>query len=84
MNKKYEIDIVTDTVTFENIMENLKKSVPGVKVLEIVMEGRGTGWPTIEIEIPNGSFDNLRMWYEGASSLEECELQNEDWRAMER
>lgn len=82
--KKYELDITFETLTFEETMETLKESVPGLKVIEIEMAGKGSGWPTIIIEIPNESLNKLKMWYEGVDDVLDCELYDEDWEAWER
>ena len=82
--KKYELDIVTETISFNESLESLKNFVSGSNVVEIEMSGRGAGWPTIVIEVPNESLDKLKMWYEGAEDILDCELEEEDWEAMER
>ena len=82
--KKYELDIVTETMSLDKSLKSLKDFIPGANVVEIEMSGRGAGWPTIVIEVPNESLDKLRMWYEDADSIEECNLNEDDWSAMER
>lgn len=82
--KKYEIDVVTETLTFEESLQTLTDYVTGTKIIEIEMAGRGAGWPTIVIEVPNESLNKLKMWYEGAEDILDCELQESDWEAMER
>jgi hypothetical protein len=82
--KKYELDIVTEMMSFDESVESLKNFVSGVNVVEIEMSGRGAGWPTIVIEVPNESLDKLKMWYEGADDILDCELLEGDWEVMER
>jgi hypothetical protein len=81
--KKYEIDVVTETLSFDESLQTLTEFVTGVKIVEIEMAGRGSGWPTIVIEVPNESLNKLKMWYEGAEDVLDCELTEEDWEAME-
>jgi hypothetical protein len=82
--KKYELDISFETLSFEETIETLKKSVKEIKVLEVVKEGRGSGWPTILVELPVKSMDNLKTWYEGVEDVLDCEIQDDDWRSWER
>jgi hypothetical protein len=81
--KKYELDIVTETMSFSESLESLKNFVSGSNVI-VIKKSREASWPSIVIEVPNESLDKLKMWYEGAEDILDCELLEGDWEAMER
>jgi len=81
--KKYELDIVTETMSFSESLESLKNFVSGSNVI-VIKKSREASWPSIVIEVPNESLDKLKMWYEGADDILDCELLEGDWEAMER
>jgi hypothetical protein len=81
--KKYELDIVTETMSFSESLESLRNFVSGSNVI-VIKKSREASWPSIVIEVPNESLDKLKMWYEGADDILDCELLEGDWEAMER
>ena len=81
--KKYELDIVTETISFSESLESLRNFVSGSNVL-VIKKSLEASWPSIVIEVPNESLDKLKMWYEGAEDILDCELLEGDWEAMER
>lgn len=59
----FEIDIVTEEETIDQAVESINKLGEGIKVIKVVPEGNGSGWPTVIIEAPKSAIPTLEKWY---------------------